>query len=309
MLIAPPLRSLVDRERQVVAFHRETLGSGSFPPPRAAATTFVHGFLLPFSLIVATLRHRTLGETYVKLAVTRACFQGVAGAVVFARLHHKEMDAWSWVVWFVSALSVVEGVVVFLTRRWDDWLAYHIAGLAQIRPDDPFPIPPRLELFDRAWLMKKAWRRARAWIVFGAGLPAFLAFRLVPSVGELLFSTASVLWGWYWLGVFTASKTSHAWIDEAIAPSPALIREIHDRSSAPWLAPVRLYARIWARLTRGVNAPAMTFERSPMPFLGLALARAICSLPGLYSMIRAVVPVAAARICAETDPYERFSLH
>jgi hypothetical protein len=63
MQIAPPLRTLVDRERQVVAFHRETLESGFFPPARVAAPTLVHGFLLPFSLIVATLRHPRLGET------------------------------------------------------------------------------------------------------------------------------------------------------------------------------------------------------------------------------------------------------
>ena len=39
--------------------------------------------------------------------------------------------------------------------------------------------------------------------------------------------------------------------------------------------------RAWARLTRGVDPAAATFERTPAPFLGLALARVILSLPGL----------------------------
>ncbi|HEY8078950.1 MAG TPA: hypothetical protein VIF62_32685, partial [Labilithrix sp.] len=60
-------------------------------------------------------------------------------------------------------------------------------------------------------------------------------------------------------------------------------------------------------LTRGVNPAAQTFERTPLPFLGLALARIVLSLPALYLLARPIVPVAAGRLCAEADPHDRFT--
>jgi hypothetical protein len=56
-----------------------------------------------------------------------------------------------------------------------------------------------------------------------------------------------------------------------------------------------------------VNSAAATFERSPAAFLGLALARGVLALPGLYLLARPIVPVAAGRICAESDPGDRFA--
>lgn len=372
--LAPPLRAIVERERTSISLHRETLRGSEFPRATGEhAPTFLHGFLLPFSLLATTLRHPVIGWTFLKVTVVRAFVIGLLGFALFATArfhpteeanHHREehvtespgkasvtfgpgvggvkwhrrnngrevnldgtelvpepeptsfvgrawktmTGGWAWLVWFVSLLSIVEACVVVLSRRYDDWIAYHVASLARIRSDDPFPIPPRLVLFDRRWLWKKAFRRARGYAVIFAGLPLFMLFRLIPVYGDILFAISSLLWSWYWLGVFTASKSGHAWIDEAIAPSPYLIRELRDRSTSPLLAPVKLYARLWAWITRGVNAPAMTFERCPAPFLGLGLARAILSLPGLYQFGRAAVPVAAGRLCAEIDPQRRFSL-
>ncbi len=356
--LSPPIRSIVDRERHSLNLHRETMRGSAFPSAHPSTPpTFLHGFLLPFSLLAATLRHPTLGLIHLKVTVLRALVVLVLGVAVFssakftrnaphvprgqivvdhgslrtlhvgpgpvapvaveavepamtptARMLNQVTGSWTWILWFVSVLSIVEAVVVFVSRRWDDWIAFHVAALARIRSDDPFPIPPRLELFDRRWLWKKAFRRARGYVMFGAGLPLFLVFRLIPTFGNTLFTIASILWGWYWLGVFSASKSGHAWIDEAVAPSPYLIRELRDRSTSFWSAPIRIYARIWSWLARGVNAPVMTFERCPAPFLGLGLARFILSFPGLYQFSRAVVPVAAGRLCAETDPQRRFSL-
>src|SRR4029079_12278364 len=105
-----------------------------------------------------------------------------------------------------------------------------------------------------------------------------------------------------------AAKSAHAWADEATAPSPLPIRELVVRTSrTPLATPVHWYARLWARLTRGVNPAAATFERSPAAFLGLALARVFLSLPGLYLLARPIVPVAAGRLAAESDPEDRFS--
>ena len=93
------------------------------------------------------------------------------------------------------------------------------------------------------------------------------------------------------------------------ARPPAPIRSLNERVSRHFVfAPLRWYGRLWARITHGVNPAATTFERSPKAFLGLALARVILALPGLYLLARPIVPVAAGRLCAEADAAERFSL-
>lgn len=223
------------------------------------------------------------------------------------RVWSRVRESWAWLLTLLAFLSVVEAVIVFFSRRWDDWISFHASRLAKIRPEDEAPKTPTIA-FDLKWLYRKMKRRFRGYVVFAAGLPALLPLRLLPTVGPWAFTIAATLWGWYWLGVFSAAKSAHAWADEATAPSPLPIRELQERvSQGRLVAPLRLYARIWARLTSGVNPAAATFERSPAAFLGLALARAFLSLPGLYLLARPIVPVAAGRLCAEVDPQDRFS--
>ncbi len=395
--------SIIEREKTALATHRAALrGSSEIPPPNAAPKgTFVHGFFLPFSLIVATLRDRELRGPYLRLALLRGLLVVLAGVVAIAAgkisgergakstpspsvvVHHSkdkskrsapvhvdmpglhvniddEKDqasvsvlgrdvpvtnvgdkdpppdaapppaaeppkpeappsfarrawtrvskSWRFLLALFAFLSAAEGVVVFFSRRWDDWLSFHASRLASIVPEDEAPKTPALAL-DLRWLYRKMKRRFRGYVVFAAGLPALLPFRLVPAVGPYLFSIALTLWGWYWIGVFSAAKSAHAWADEEQALSPAPIRSLNERVSRHFVfAPLRWYGRTWARLTRGVNPAATTFERSPTAFLGLALARIVLSLPGLYLLARPIVPVAAGRLCAEVDPLDRFSL-
>ena len=217
-------------------------------------------------------------------------------------------ERWAWLLALFAFVSAIEGLIVFFSRRWDDWLSFHVSRLAQVRPEDETPKTPGLG-FDLKWAYRKARRRVRGYIVFGAGVPALLPLRLVPTIGGVLFTIALTLWGWYWLGIFSASKSAHAWADEATAPSPLPIRALASRvSRGAFVAPLRWYAQVWARLTRSVNPAAATFERSMPAFLGLALARAILALPGLYFLARPIVPVAAGRLCAECDPAGRFSV-
>lgn len=402
--------NVFERERSALAAHRKTMQGSSLPPPkRAPKGTFLHGFFLPFSLIVATIRDPFLRGTYVRLAVMRGLLVVLVGVlaiangnisrndsrsrgprigVVASRHHHPkrvpnddadampdpkstpvhvnlpglhvdfdeandqaevsvlgqqvpvsrgdddEPDAklaaapdasppappsfarrawtaagrsWAWLLTLFAFLSATEGVVVFFSRRWDDWLSFHASRLAKIIPEDAAPTEPKIA-FDLKWLYRKVKRRFRGYVVFAAGLPALLPLRFLPTIGPWAFTIAATLWGWYWLGVFSAAKSAHAWADEATALSPRPIRALNDHVARGWvLAPLRLYGRSWARLTRGVNPAVATFERTPAAFLGLALARAFLSLPGVYLLARPIVPVAAGRLCAEADPADRFS--
>jgi hypothetical protein len=213
---------------------------------------------------------------------------------------------WKQVVGFVGALSVTEGIIVFFSRRWDDWLSFYISAIAGIRPESAQPPPRRLAL-DLKWLWRKLKRRIRGYVIFGSGMPLLYLLVLVPAVGGWLFGIAATLWAWYWVGVFTASKSAHAWADDGLAAAPLLVRSFNAGvAKGWWFWPLRVYGRAWAWVVRGVNSAAATFDRSPAPFLGLALARALLALPGLYLLARPIVPVAAGRLCAEADPGDRF---
>lgn len=382
----------LDIERRALAVHRAALRGSGLPRPKATPRgAFLHGFLLPFSLIASTLRDRSLRGPYLKTFAARLVVVAIAGALLFLQSKPHREDAkralhvrapgitvdveepknqitilgqaipidsavldslppppappppsrpaapteaaasriapppppapsllrlswnalqsgWLWSAALVGLLSVVEGVVVFLTRRYDDWLSFHASSLAGILPEEDSPKAPGIAI-DVRWLLKRLRRRLRGYVVLAAGLPLIVPLQLVPAVGAWLFSGALTIWGWYWLGVFTAAKSGHAWIDEGKVGSPALIRRFNERvAEGAWRGPLRWYGRTWARLTRGVDPPATTFERAPAAFLGLALARALLAFPGLYLLARPLVPVAAGRLCAEVDPQDRFSL-
>jgi hypothetical protein len=393
--------SVVDREKHALSTHRAALRGSALPRPSDAPKgTFVHGFFLPFTLIVATLRDRELRGPYLRLVLVRGFIVVVIGAIALAKgnIHprdkskasatsgggphigvtvHKhekgepptppvhvdmpglkvDLDdtngqasvsvlgqqvpvtnvehapdppaaeaapapppswlrrtwsmirvSWAWVLALVAFLSATEGFVVFFSRRWDDWLSFHASRLAAIRPEDDVPKTPKLAI-DLGWLYRKMKRRFRGYVVFAAGIPALLVLRVVPVAGEVLFTIALTLWGWYWLGVFSAAKSAHAWADEDKALPPVPIRALNERVSKHFVfAPLRWYGRVWAKITHSVNPAATTFERSPRAFLGLALARVILALPGLYLLARPIVPVAAGRLCAEADPEDRFSV-
>lgn len=378
--MTPAVRDVVARERVAVAAHRTSLRSGAMPSPGAAPKgTFAHGFLLPFSLIVATLRDPGLRGPFVRTTAVRLAVialltaMGIAsgspaqgkpssGVIVVHRdvgttppspsagIHvrvpgvqvdlddgpfaksevkvlgqnvpvvdvhdpstarakepEKPRDAWKGLLAILAMISAATGFVIALSRRYDDWLGFGISALASIEPEDAERKTPKVTV-DFKWLWKKLKERIRESIAFAAGMPLIALLQLLPSAGDVLFKVATVLWGWYWLGVFTTAKSDHALVDGATAPSPILVRSLDGIAKSHRLFwPLRVYTRLWARLGKSFDAPAAIFERTPAPFLGLGLARAILSLPGLYVMSKSIIPVAAGRLIAESDPYGRFA--
>ena len=367
--------------------HRASLRGGELPSPKTAPRgTFVHGLLLPLSLIAATLRSRELRGPFLRVTAVRVAILAVVAGFALrngafqaseprrgitvsregdsvaepvnvdvpglhvhldnkqqpdqvvvlgqsvpvsqagssavpaappiptgrqslaARSREALARGWARVAAFIGGLSIVETVIVFFSRRWDDWLSFYISGLAGIRPEAPAP-PERRLSFDLKWLTRKLKRRIRGYLIFGSAIPLLYILRLVPIAGTWLFGGAVTLWAWYLVGVFTASKSAHAWADDGVAGPPILVHSFNARVQRRWwLWPLRVYGRFWAWIVRGVNSAAATFDRSPAPFLGLALARALLALPGLYLLARPIVPVAAGRLCAESDPADRFAI-
>lgn len=375
------MKDVVARERVAVATHRSSLrGDAVMPPPSAAPKgTFAHGFLLPFTLIAATLRDGELRRPFIQTTAVRLLVIALLTALGLSTgspkdekrgspvivVHHdvgttppspsagvhvrlpgvevdladapgaksevkvlgqnvpvvdiddraeaaaknekKKRSAWKWLLAIVATISAATAVVIALSRRYDDWLNFGISALASIQPEDAERKKPKIAV-DFKWLWKKLKERIRESVAFAAGMPMIALLQIVPHAGGVLFKIGTVLWGWYWLGVFTAAKSDHALVDAKTAPPPRIVRGLESIARMHWLfTPLRLYARLWAWLAKSFDAPAAIFERTPAPFLGLGLARALLSLPGLYVMSKSIIPVAAGRLIAESDPHGRFA--
>lgn len=208
---------------------------------------------------------------------------------------------WTWLLAVLAFLSTAEAIAVFVSRRYDDWIAFYSSALLHIHPDDDAPKPRRLA-FDLPWLWRKSKEKLRGYVLFAFGVPLLWLFSLLPTIGGVLSTVLGTAWGWYWLGVFTAGKSGHAWTLGEAARSPLPVRVFVDGANRHRLfAPARSYGRFWTRATSDIRSPSTTFERHPAAFLGLALSRALLALPGLYLLARPLIPVAAGRLCAEVD--------
>jgi hypothetical protein len=224
----------------------------------------------------------------------------------YTRTKHTIQHGWAWVAAAVAFVSVAEACVVFLSRRWDDWLSHYGARLAGIVPEDE-DVKPRKMVVELRWLYRKSKRKIRGYVQFAIGIPLLLPFKAIPGIGDYAFGIMLALWGYYWLGVCTAGKSAHAWTATEIAPAPVRVFTTYVPNRR-YTAPVRWYGRAMHRVTADSHAAAITFERDPAAFLGLALARTILAAPFLYLLARPIVPLAAGRLCAEVDPEHRFWL-
>lgn len=311
-------KALVERERRVLLQHREKLRGSAFPPVAPRESSFAHGFLLPFSLVVATMRQPFLGARLLGIVVVRAIMLAAIASVLLARMHAPDQGGedswrlvvehrWAWVVWYVTMISLTEAAIAHLSRRYDEHLAWHIAAIARIRPETPYPPLPGISI-GLGELYAKARRFVRGYIILGMAAPALVFAAFLPFVGGIVSPIVIFAWTVYWFSVFSAGKTLHAYADDAIAPPPRVFREVLAiTASTPWLSPFHRLSRLATRIARSANAPAMAFSRAPAAYLGFALARVVLSLPGLYSLSRPVIPVAAGRLFAESDPHGRFS--
>ncbi len=202
-----------------------------------------------------------------------------------------------------------EWALVALSRKYDEQVARRLALAAGLVPEDPEE-PPRIRL-DPRWAYRKVRQRIRGFVVFGAGFPAYLFTLVTPlsffhvGAARTGFDVVVIAWAIYWSGVFAASKSAHAWHDEATAPPPAFLRTF---AGAFGTAPVlRYWARAWAWATRGLFAPAATFERHPFGFWGFALFRIVTHVPLVYTFVRPVVPVVSAALIARHDARARLA--
>jgi hypothetical protein len=224
--------------------------------------------------------------------------EGAASPVIAPTISWKKRLAT-----LLAFLGAAEWIAIAFTRDFDDVVSHELSLDAGILPEGERP-SPRLR-FSPSWLWKKYKRKFRGILLFGIGaLPLALAIAF-GSFGWLS-NTLFALWGFYWSAVFVAAKNAHAWADDGRASPPWFLRPFDPMPKQFVFAPVRAYLRLAHRVTKSVHGPCQAFERSPLPFIGLALFRLLLAPPFLYLLFRPIMPVAAGRILADNNAEARF---
>jgi hypothetical protein len=192
----------------------------------------------------------------------------------------------------VATLSALEWILVWIGREHHDQIAYDMAVLTGV-PGEALAAPPRLR-FDLAWLKLKAWRALRLLLFFSLALPLAWVVGMIPYVGESFAVAIEGAWAAYWACVFAVGNTFLVWEAPAGPRSPWFLRALQAVGRVPVLgAPVRLYARLVARVTRNVWPACLAFEETTWESAGMALARTIASVPVAYIITRPAFAAAA----------------
>jgi hypothetical protein len=274
------------------------------PPPRASRVRrFLYGAALPFGLVAATLRTKEIRSRYLRVTGVQIAVL-VAVAIVFFINSHRLAKAiqdedggaaattLAIIATIVSTLSVIEWIIIALSRQHHELLAAMCAATTGATWA-PLTAPPKIAL-DFAWLKKKLSRRIRGLLLFVSGIPPIALVYFAPRLGDKLYAVLTTAWGFYWISVFALANTEAAWT-RVDARGPWFLRAAIALGKVPVIGwPARLYVRIWWRVSRSVHPACTAFELAPYEAAGLAVARSICGLPGVYLFMRPVFGVAAA---------------
>jgi hypothetical protein len=260
---------------------------------------FAWGFALPFGVVRAAFRDHAVRSHWLRWTSLQLAVLLVIGVRIgLARSDLTERGVRPTLAAFAAfatasyaALTVVEWILIALSRDYHDALSQMAAATTGVVAE-PLLGPPRIRL-DFGWLWVKLKRRIRGLWLLGTALPVIAWALLIPAVGEEIYVGLMTAWTAYWLAVFAIGGSFVAW--ESAAPgSPWFVRMFAAAGRVPVLGiPPRLYARFLARATRSVTPVCAVFERDPWAAAGLALARGIAGIPGVYLFFRPAFSVAA----------------
>lgn len=214
------------------------------------------------------------------------------------QVRHGILFLGSWEFWvaFFGSLSVVQWVIVALSRDFHTVISREASLATGVPPEDP-EIHPRVRL-NVPWMRAKLRHRWRAFVLFAVGFPA-LAILTTPVLwNKPVFTTLSTLWGFWWLTVFTAAKSNRAWASP-VTDRPWFLRGwARLAQTVPFLGwgPFHWYSGVWTRKTEGVGAPIACVERQPWAFAGLAATRFLGTLPPFRCFTRPFISVASAHL-------------
>ncbi len=229
----------------------------------------------------------------------------------FAAAAHAVFDfLTSKVAKLIVTLSVIEWLLVWVGREHHDQIAFETATLTGV-PGEALAGPPRLRL-DMAWLKLKGWRAVRLLLFLALIAPVAWLVGSVPHVGSYLAVAVEAAWAAYWACVFAIANTFLVWDDPPSGAAPWFIRVLARAGRVPLLGvPVWLYSRVLRFATWRVWPACVAFEQAAWESAGMALARGIASVPGVYIITRPAFTTAAthallARSATPSRPQDGF---
>ncbi len=279
---------------------------------------FWWGFCLPFHVLRQALEDPQARSRWIRTALFQAIGVVVIGSVIAiglagaAHLYRGlglladgrltdgivEIAQGEW--WKLGTLIgtcfwVAQTGFLAFTHDFHDGVSTVMSRVIGIPPEDASETP-RIH-FDVPWLRRKLRRRIRGFLVVASGTAS-----LSPIILVLMFFgidrsaqiVAGVV-GAYWWVVFSASRSSRAWRDEANRTPPTPIQKLIDATEESrwlnWGLP-RMFVRIGERFSSSMYAPARAIESDPPAFIGLALARIVTSPPVIRLLTRSAMGVA-----------------
>ena len=310
----PPRAVLASLHAGVAERARVAYAAGLAGPGASRGARFLWGFCLPFHVARAVARDRPTRGRYTHVVAVQAtvalAFPFIAVVANLQRWVHELRaggDRAELVAGILSTLlasaAAAEWTVVAFSREYHDELSARAAFLTGA-PGEPLQAHPRIHL-DFGWLVTKVKRRVREALLLASALPLIAICMAIPiplvhsnhlgiDVDDAVSAVLSGAWAVYWLAVFAIANAPAAWSD-ASPPPPWYARVLYALAPVPLLgAAARLYGRVWARVTRSVHPACAAFEAAPYEAAGLALARLLAGLPGIYLVSRPLFPVAAA---------------
>jgi hypothetical protein len=297
----------------VVAHAKAAYAAGLSEPGPSPIRRFVWGFTLPIAVGRAMVRDRATLARYEEIVLTQVAAAFAVGATIaLLGLNHwghtrGGVGFWRGLLEIGSSLyaiaAAVEWAILALSRDFHAELTARGSYLTGV-PAEPMPERPRVRL-DVRWLVVKLRRRIREAVLVASGLPVAALVLFVPHLGPYLYAVLGALWTCYWVAVFAVANTPEAWVEPA--PPPWFIRAGVIIGSVPFFGvPVRVYTALWRRVSASVFPACAAMERAPYEAAGLALARALASLPGVYLLTRPLFPVAAACALRARQEVARF---
>lgn len=269
-----------------------------------------YGFVLPAAVLGAlwrdpVVRRRWLRISLAQSAVTVAVAVAALGAGGFSGPRVEDGAGW-WrrglLLWagIYTAVHLLQTAVIGLSRDFHTEVSREASLRVGLSPEDP-PLRPRIRV-NWKWIRRRLARRVRTAMLFAMVTPLIYPLLGFLPGGSRLFPVVMAGWGFYWWMVFAAAKSARAWEDESTAGPPWFVRVAGRAiSTVPplrWLGLAWL-ARLWTRFSRPLWAPASCVEHSPWVFSGLALAKAVGSLPLLKLWLRPFFSVSAALLLVE----------
>ncbi len=269
------------------------------PYDRGRLRRLLWGFALPFGIVRATFRDRAARARWLRWsAVQLVILLGVGIRIGLARSdlgergrHMSVTDVVAFATACYAAITVLEWILIALSRDFHDALSQMAANVTGVVAE-PLAGPPRIRL-DFRWLWTKGKRRLRGALMLATALPVLAVASAIPLAGEAIYLTLMTAWTAYWLAVFAMGGSFIAW-EEHADDDPWFVRVFATAGQVPVVGiPPRLYARFLSWATRSVAPVCGAFERDPWTAWGLALARTLAGVPGLYLFMRPAFSVAA----------------